>query len=139
MLGRLIQAVVFLCKQELAFRGHREGETSSNKGNYLELLDLLAQREQLVRDHLASSTAFKGTSPEIQNDLIEIITCVVNEKIKTEIQDCHFISIQADETLDVSCKSEMSVIFRYCIEDRIQERFIGFYDVSGDKTAEGLL
>ncbi|XP_049785920.1 cyclic nucleotide-gated cation channel beta-3-like [Schistocerca cancellata] len=47
-------------------------------------------------------------------------------------------SIYADETLDMSCKSQMSVIFRYCIADKIKERFVGFYDVSGDKTAEGL-
>ncbi|KAJ4448834.1 hypothetical protein ANN_00225 [Periplaneta americana] len=138
ILARLIQATIFLSKQELAFRGHRENESSGNRGNYLELLDLLAQNESLIRDHLQSNSLFKGTSPDIQTDLIEVITSVLNEKIKNEIEESSFVSVQADETLDVSCKSQMSIIFRYCIEDRIEERFVGFYDVYGDKTALGL-
>lgn len=138
ILRRIIQAIIFLCKQELPFRGHLEDESSHNRGNYLELLNLLAQNESLMRDHLESSSAFKGTSPDIQNDLIEIITGVLNDKIKSEIGECSFISIQADETLDVSCKSQMSIIFRYCIKDKIQERFMGFYDVSKNKKAIGL-
>lgn len=137
-LRRLIQSVVFLSTQELAFRGHREDENSVNKGNYLQLLNLLAQNESIVRDHLQSSSLLKGTSPDIQNDLIEVTTIALNEKIKSELNEAPFVSIQADETLDVSCKSQMSIIFRYCVNDKIEERFVGFYDVSKDKTAVGL-
>ncbi|XP_049782813.1 uncharacterized protein LOC126184465 [Schistocerca cancellata] len=138
VLARFIQAIVFLCKQELAFRGYREDEYSSNKGKNLELLDLLAQGEQLIRDHLSSSSTFKGTSPDIQNDVIEMITLAVNKKIRSEIQNCNFISIQADATLDASWKRQMTIIFRYCIADKIEVIFVGFYYVSGDKTAEGM-
>ena len=138
VLGRIIQAIIYLCKQELALRGHREDEGFHNRGNYLELLNLLAQNESVIRDHLQSASTFKGTSAEIQNELIEVITSVVKDKIKSEIQECAFLSIQVDETLDVSCKSQLSIIFRYCIQGRIEERFIGFYDVSSDKSAAGL-
>lgn len=62
IMSRLIQAVLFLSKQELPFRGHREDEGSSNRGNYLELLDYTAQEEQLIRDHLNSASAFRGTN-----------------------------------------------------------------------------
>jgi len=47
-LGRLtvILAVVrFLLLQGLAFRGHDESRTSSNKGNFLELIDWLKMRD----------------------------------------------------------------------------------------------
>lgn len=108
--------------------------SSKNRGNYLELLNLLAQNESVIRDHLKSTSTFKGTSAEIQNELIE----VVSDKIKSEIQECSFVSIQVDETLDVSCKSQLSIIFRYCVQDRIEERFVGFYDVSSDKSGAGL-
>jgi len=47
---------------ELAFRGHRENNESLNKGNYLELLELLGLEEKLLKEHLLSSTIFKGTS-----------------------------------------------------------------------------
>lgn len=43
ILKRLIDCVIFLGKQELPFRGHDEGKGSLNRGNYLELLDFLAE------------------------------------------------------------------------------------------------
>ena len=52
LLARMIHVVCFLGKQELAFRGHRKNNESLNKGNYLELLELLAQEEQLLKEHL---------------------------------------------------------------------------------------
>ncbi|XP_050063246.1 zinc finger MYM-type protein 1-like [Aphis gossypii] len=138
LIARMIHVVCFLGKQELAFRGHRENNESLNKGNYLELLDLLAQEEQLLKEHLLSSTIFKGTSQLIQNDLIECVTSVLNSRIFNEIQSVNYVSIQADETTDVSCRSQMSIIFRYVVDQNIVERFIGFFDVSKNKTASGL-
>lgn len=44
ILKRLISTVCFLAKQELSFRGHDESESSHNKGNYLEMLDFLAEQ-----------------------------------------------------------------------------------------------
>lgn len=125
-------------KQELAFRGYRELDESLNKGNYLELLDLLAQEEHLLKEHFLSSSIFKGTSKILQNDLIESVTTILNSKIYKEIQTANYISIQADETTDVSCRSQMSIIFRYVIEEKIVDRYIGFFDVSNDKTGSEL-
>lgn len=138
VIERLIDVVCFLGKQELAFRGHFEDESSDSKGNYLELLELLSRQEQFLRDHLQCTSSFKGTSSTIQNELIESVTDVINERIKEELHSCEFVSVQADETLDVSCKTQMSIILRFCTQDGPKERFIGFYDVSKDKTAVGL-
>ncbi|KAL4091710.1 hypothetical protein QTP88_026361 [Uroleucon formosanum] len=138
---RLIARMIHVCilgKQELVFRGHREHDESLNKGNYLELLDLLAQEEHLLKDHFLSSSIFKGTSKIIQNYLIESVTTILNSKIFKEIQTANYIPIQADETTDVSCQSQMSIIFRYVIEEKIVEQFIGFFDVSSDKMGSGL-
>ena len=38
MLNNISEAVLYLAKQELAFRGHDESSTSLNQGNYRELL-----------------------------------------------------------------------------------------------------
>ena len=43
MLTTLIEAVLFLSRQELSFRGHDESRVSLNKGNYRELLTLLGK------------------------------------------------------------------------------------------------
>jgi hypothetical protein len=81
ILARLIDVVCFLGKQELAFRGHRENEGSLNKGNYCEILDLLAKEEQFIREHFCTNSVFKGTSHDIQNDLIHCVTTVLNSHI----------------------------------------------------------
>ncbi|XP_026821268.1 zinc finger MYM-type protein 1-like [Rhopalosiphum maidis] len=119
ILARLIDVVCFLGKQELAFRGHRENEGSLNKGNYCEILDLLAKEEQFIRERFCTNSV-KGTSHDIQNDLIHCVTTVLNSHILKELKITNFKSIQADETTD------------------IEERFIGFFDVSKNKTAAGL-
>jgi len=41
MLKHHIDAAIFLSAQGLAFRGHDESTVSSNRGNFIELLDLL--------------------------------------------------------------------------------------------------
>lgn len=138
ILSRLIQVVCYLGKQELTFRGRDESKTSMNKGNYLELLDLLSREEQLLKEHLSSNSCFKGVSGDIQSDLISCIAQVMNTQIMTELNKAKFVSIQGDETTDVSCESQMSIIFRYVVDSNIVERFIGFFDVSQDKTASGL-
>ncbi|CAG9829584.1 unnamed protein product [Diabrotica balteata] len=78
--------------------------------NYFELLDLLALEEYNMRDHLEASNIFKGTSSEIQNQLIESVECIIRQKSFKDLQEADFISVQADEKTDVSCKSQFSVI-----------------------------
>ncbi len=41
-LKSILHALMFCASQDIALRGHREGVSSLNKGNFLELLDLLA-------------------------------------------------------------------------------------------------
>lgn len=84
ILSRLIEIVCYLGKQEIPFSGHDASVTSINKGNYLELLNLLSHEEQLIKDYLSSNSNFKGTSHDIQNHLIFCITEVVNMQIMNE-------------------------------------------------------
>ena len=49
MLERHIDTTVFLAAQGLAFRGHDESKLSSNRGNFMGLLDLLGGYSQELR------------------------------------------------------------------------------------------
>ena len=138
ILKRLINAVCFLAKQELSFRGDDESKTSNNRGNYLELLDYTAQYDPLLKDHLENSTVFKGVSNRIQNDLIESVASALNKEIKQQLDKSDFFAILADETTDVANKSQFSLVYRYANEGRVVERFVCFQDVSEDKTAAAL-
>ncbi|MGH0144218.1 UNVERIFIED_CONTAM: hypothetical protein FKN15_040089, partial [Acipenser sinensis] len=68
VLKRLTDSVVYLGKQELAFREHNEGTNSSNRGKYVELLPLISDYDSMLSNHLSIATVFSGTSNKIQNE-----------------------------------------------------------------------
>jgi uncharacterized protein (DUF488 family) len=59
ILKTITEAVLYLSKQELVFRGHNESEDSLSKGNYRELLESFAKFdsvfERRLHDRLAES------------------------------------------------------------------------------------
>src|SRR5436190_21115412 len=54
----LIDAICFLAKQELPFRGHNEQKDSLNKGDYLEILELLRSYDPVLDNHLKMQLYF---------------------------------------------------------------------------------
>lgn len=139
ILKRLIDVVCLIGSQELALRGHNEGAASENRGNYLELLGLVAMYDPLLSQHLNDSTAFRGTSSAIQNDLINAVSTVVLNAIKKEISESNYVAILIDESTDVSLHSQMSTMLRYVSKTgNIEERFLFFTNVSNDRTASAI-
>ncbi|CAI9720695.1 finger MYM-type 1-like [Octopus vulgaris] len=139
ILQRLIDVVIFLGLQELSFRGHFESEGSNNRGNYKELVYLISKYDKHMECHLDTASIFTGLSNRIQNDLIEAIHKVMLNEMQKEIDQAKFVSILVDETSDVSASSQLSTVLRYVTEDCVtKERFIGFSDVSADRSANAL-
>jgi hypothetical protein len=62
-----------VAKQELAFRGHNESSTSLNKGNYIELIHLLAGYDERLANHLSTATTFTVTPNRFQNVLVNSV------------------------------------------------------------------
>ena len=122
MLNNISEAVLYLAKQELAFRGHDGSSTSLNQGNYRQLLKSFGKLDSVFNRRLHgrlqdserpdSGVFFTSMSADVQNDLIECIDAVIEDQIDKEIRDCQFFSIQCDETLDVSTKEQLSIIVR---------------------------
>lgn len=75
----------FLHKQELPFCGHDESSASINKGNYLELLELIHQYDPILDNHLKESTVFRGTSSAIQNDIIASLGTFMTDRFEEEL------------------------------------------------------
>ena len=99
---------------------------------------MLAKRDPILENHLnKDSKGFKGTSPDIQNDLIVSVASFLREKINEEIKEATFLAVQCDETTDISSISQMSIIVHFCKKNgEVTERFLGFTDVSENKTSE---
>ncbi|XP_070029725.1 uncharacterized protein [Nicotiana sylvestris] len=108
-----VDVIRYLLHQGLLFWGHREDESSLNKGNYVELLRWYTKRCDHVVDAFKKAPKNNQlTSPYIQKD---IITACKMETVKCIIEDLnnnHFF-ILVDESRDVSCKEQIAIVLRY--------------------------
>ena len=147
MLKTITEAVLYLSRQELALRGHDESNESLNRGNYRELLECFAKMDsvfgrrlhgRLAESRLIGGGQFTGVSPDIQNDLINCLDMIIEDEILKEIDNSTFLSVQVDETTDVSTKEQLSMIVRLDKGCDIIERQLGFVDVSSDRTANAI-
>lgn len=136
-LSRIIDILKFCGGHNLALRGHDERNESINPGIFLGLVSYTRQIDSVFDEFLKNATVVQNTSKIIQNELLNSINNVYLELIKNEIAETNFVAIQADETTDISCKSQLVVILRYIINNKPVERFLGFFDVN-DLSARGL-
>lgn len=81
--------------QNIAQRGHRESE-DNNQGNFLAILQLLANHDPVVEKKLSGIQNAKYTSHQIQNE--------VRSTIIKEVKDSQVFSLLADETKDIAKK-----------------------------------
>lgn len=98
-----IAAVKWLTSQSCAFRGHDETPQSRNKGNFLELLLLLAEFNPDIAQVILGNSPYnsKYTSLGIQKEILGILAAQVRKQIRDEIGDSKF-AILVDETCDVA-------------------------------------
>ncbi|XP_068339219.1 uncharacterized protein [Pyrus communis] len=125
-------AIIVQGGQGLAFRGNDEFEHSSNHGNFLELLQFLADHNEDVKAVTLKNTPenHKLTSPDIQKD---IVNACATETIKAIIKDIGTLlfSILIDESHDVSTKEQMTIVLHYVDKNgHVVERFIGIEHVT---------
>ena len=82
----------------MALRGHDEQDTSLNKGNFLEILDLLAAHSDEFKDRLSTSPRnCKYTSNTTQNDILLAACDTILGQISAEVQQAGVFAIMADE------------------------------------------
>ena len=99
----IIEVLLLCSKQEITFRGHDESDTSLNKGNFKEILNLVASHDLVVEERLSHGPQnAKYTSPTIQNNNLSIIATLVRRRVCASIQKSGFYSIMVDETKDLS-------------------------------------
>ena len=92
ILYRLLDIILFLSKQNIPFRGHREDTESLNRGNFLELVELLSKYDVVLKEHLmslkeaTSKHKVSYLSNRIQNEFISLLSNHVKEKLINHIK-----------------------------------------------------
>ena len=137
----LIQTVAWLGRQDVSFRGHAEDRTalpelsSTNRGNFLEILSLQSQHSTFLKEKLDMMTKNKTkglwTSGKVQNELIELIGSFTRKKIVEEINNKEWgevvIGVISDETSDITRWEQISLVISYIdSEGTKRESFLGF-------------
>lgn len=123
ILSKIIDCIKFCGVFELALRGHDETESSENPGIFRGLIDFVSQLDIIFKEHLQNSTAFKGISKTIQNEILDSMAYILQNHIASEMEQSKFVAIQSDETTDSSNKTQMIFIFRYVSNGIVHERF----------------
>lgn len=55
ILEQILDAIMFLAKQNLSFRGHRENiDNINNSGNFQELIKLIGKYDPVMKEHLVN-------------------------------------------------------------------------------------
>lgn len=138
----IIDALVFISRQNIALRGHNEKHSSLNKVIFLELISLLGDYHPTLKNHLntiklkdCNRLTFLFNSS--QNALLDILKEQIRAKILDEIKHSQMFSVIIDTTTDISNLEQFTLIARYVYKGFIQERLVALVTAS-DGTGKGL-
>ena len=126
---RSLLLIVILCgEQGLALRGHRDdridwqSEEKLNESNFIQLVRFRAETE--IRLSLKSSKTCQA-----KTELLTVAGVSIRNSIITEVKSAKYYAIIGDEVTDAANHEELSLVFRYVLNEEIKEVFVDFLQV----------
>lgn len=138
ILRRVVAVIRYLSVRGLAFRGSDERFNSPFNGNYLGALELIAEFDPFLRQHIdIYGNKGRGNvsylTKTIYEEFIILMSDVLLERIKSEMKNAKYWGLIVDSTPDVSHVDQLSVIFRYYFNSHVHERFFCFIPIHSHK------
>lgn len=133
VLLKIIQNIKFLSRQGIALRGHDDTES-----NFTQLFKLRELDNPVLTTWLKTRSD-KYMSPEIQNELLEVMSLSILRSIASNLQSSTMFAVMADECVDISNHEQLAICFRWVdAELEVHEDFAGLYEIP-DITAETIV
>ncbi|CAH9117632.1 unnamed protein product [Cuscuta epithymum] len=145
VLKRIMIVVKTLATCNIAFRGHKEKLSDENNGNFLSIINMIAEFDPIMEEHLRrirkKEIRNHYLGHNIQNEMIQLLSNEVKKKILQVVRSAKYFSVILDCTPDVSHDEQMTLVIR-CIDVstspiRVEEFFITFVKVI-ETTGEAL-
>lgn len=90
-LSEVVKTLLFCARTGISLRGHDESQDSSNKGNFLSLMELRADDNSVIDKYYKKrERSFSYVQGKHQNELLSIMTDNVLQKITKDIQKAGF-------------------------------------------------
>ncbi|XP_062208340.1 uncharacterized protein LOC133909808 [Phragmites australis] len=106
VLFRIILIVKFLAEHNLAFRGSNSKLYQDSNGNFLGLIQMLAEFNPVIQQHVQRITNdeihIHYLGPGIQNELINLIAAAIRSQIIGKVKEAKYFSVIFDCTPDAS-------------------------------------
>lgn len=137
VLHSMLDAIIFLAKNNLAFRGTSSKLDDHDCGNFLSLIKLLGKYYPPLALHISRLKKSKVSymSPSIQNEFIYLSAATVRKEILQNVKERDYYSIMFDATQDASRNEQISQVLRTVKinagECKIEENFIDFINYDG--------
>lgn len=134
-LKTIIELLIFCASQEIGLRGHRKSAASdsTNRGNFLKLLELVAKHDSVVQQRLDQGPRNAiYIAHDIQDELLHLLGAAVRQVICQGVKDAKCFSILADESRDCGKDEQMSFVVRFVgLDCGIHEHFLTFIHAKG--------
>lgn len=123
----IIGVIQFVVENELSLRGNWDAVSSTENGTFMNLFKYTLEKdEKLKACHAIIPDYAKYTSPEIQNELIEILAHCVRQAIVADVNKANYLTLYLDGTKDKQRREILSISMRYICNGEPVESVLGF-------------
>ena len=141
MLKRVVSVIILIAERGLAFRGDNQLVGSRLNGNFLGILELLAQYDNFLAGHIAThANRGRGHTHYLSSTIMEALVHTMGEKVLGEIisrvKKSKYYSISLDSTPDAAHTDQINLVLRYMERDGPVERFVTFMANKGQRAQD---